>query len=361
MDHDLIASLLNLVGGNSFFAARYGFVCDNVENFEVVLANGTIVNANVKENPALWQALKGGSNNFGIVTRIDLTTFPLPGGNIWGGTVFYPNTTIPAQINALVKFTDQIESDPNASLITFWAYSQATGATVVQNCYEYTDPNKKLADATIFQELLAIQPELPLPPPAKSNTIRFDNLTSITTELNAPANVRDLFATLTFANDADLIAKVYEMSQALLEPLENTVGLSWITMFQPVPTVFSKAGSKPGVPSEYEGNVMGLDRATENQILFLFFVGWSAEADDGPLLEAAGKLVKQVKDYAASKNQLGDWVYLNYALKDQEVLQGYGQANMEKISKAAQAYDPNGVFQKLVPGGYKISQAMATQ
>ena len=25
----------NLLGGNSFFAARYGFACDNVKNFEV--------------------------------------------------------------------------------------------------------------------------------------------------------------------------------------------------------------------------------------------------------------------------------------------------------------------------------------
>lgn len=28
----------NLLGGNSFFAARYGFACDNVKNFEVSLA-----------------------------------------------------------------------------------------------------------------------------------------------------------------------------------------------------------------------------------------------------------------------------------------------------------------------------------
>lgn len=36
---------LVLGGGNSFFAARYGFVCDNVKNFEIVLGNGTITNA----------------------------------------------------------------------------------------------------------------------------------------------------------------------------------------------------------------------------------------------------------------------------------------------------------------------------
>lgn len=51
---------LALAGGLSFFSSREGFICDNVVNFEVVLASGKIVNANAKENPDLWRALRGG-------------------------------------------------------------------------------------------------------------------------------------------------------------------------------------------------------------------------------------------------------------------------------------------------------------
>lgn len=40
-------------------------------NFEVVLADGSIVNANANEHRDLWRALKGGSGNFGFVTRVD--------------------------------------------------------------------------------------------------------------------------------------------------------------------------------------------------------------------------------------------------------------------------------------------------
>ena len=50
--------------------------CDNVKNFQVVLSSGDIVNANADENPDLFWGLKGGSANFGIVTRFDLVTFP---------------------------------------------------------------------------------------------------------------------------------------------------------------------------------------------------------------------------------------------------------------------------------------------
>lgn len=55
----------------SFHTNSRGFACDNVGNFEVVLADGSIVNANAEENSDLWRSLKGASGNFGFVTRID--------------------------------------------------------------------------------------------------------------------------------------------------------------------------------------------------------------------------------------------------------------------------------------------------
>lgn len=64
-------------------------------NFEVVLADGEIVNANAKENEDLWWALKAGANNFGIVTRCDMNTFSLPDG-IWSGTLSYDPSLVAA-------------------------------------------------------------------------------------------------------------------------------------------------------------------------------------------------------------------------------------------------------------------------
>ncbi|KAL8888947.1 MAG: hypothetical protein Q9215_003679 [Flavoplaca cf. flavocitrina] len=57
-------------GGVSYFAPRYVFVCDQVVNYEIVLANGTAVNANAENNSDLWFALQDGSNNFGDGTRM---------------------------------------------------------------------------------------------------------------------------------------------------------------------------------------------------------------------------------------------------------------------------------------------------
>jgi hypothetical protein len=61
-------------GGISFLSRRYGWAVDNVANYELVLANATITNVNQSSHPDLYFALRGGGNNFGIVTRFDFET-----------------------------------------------------------------------------------------------------------------------------------------------------------------------------------------------------------------------------------------------------------------------------------------------
>lgn len=76
---------LTLGGGNSYYAARKGLACDNVLRFEIVLGDGSIATASASERPDLFQALKGSSNNLGIVTRFDLEAFDNGNGTIFGG------------------------------------------------------------------------------------------------------------------------------------------------------------------------------------------------------------------------------------------------------------------------------------
>lgn len=88
-------------GGVSFFSGRFGFVCDSIINYELVLPYGKVVNVNASSSPDLFKALKGGSNNFGIVTRFDIKSFE--SGPFWGGVVVYPLSTMPEQVTAFVN------------------------------------------------------------------------------------------------------------------------------------------------------------------------------------------------------------------------------------------------------------------
>ena len=66
--------------------------------------------------------------------------------------------------------------------------------------------------------------------------------------------------------------------------------------------------------------------------------------------------VRTVKDFAATiENGNLTWVYLNYADQSQDPLTSYGVENVKKIRDVAAKYDPEQVFQKLCPGGFKIS------
>lgn len=116
-----------VLGGLSFFSSREGLICDNVVNYEAVLASGEVVNANANENADLFKALKGGGNNFGVVTRFDMRTFKQ--GPFWGGAVFYFAAQFPSQIEALVnEVTKPDASDETHIMISlFFAEELAKG------------------------------------------------------------------------------------------------------------------------------------------------------------------------------------------------------------------------------------------
>lgn len=127
---------LTVGGGISYFGPRYGWAFNTVVNFELVLANGTIANANSEENPDLLWALRGGASNFGIVTQVEFQA--IEQGNFWGGAVTHDITTSDEQITAFSNFASSKPYDEYASLITSFAYSALAEASFVTNSLEYT-------------------------------------------------------------------------------------------------------------------------------------------------------------------------------------------------------------------------------
>ncbi|KAI1801860.1 putative oxidoreductase [Daldinia bambusicola] len=64
-------------GVSSFLSHARGLAVDNVLEFHIVLANGTLVTANSYENQDLFWALRGGGGGtFGVVTQATLRVYP---------------------------------------------------------------------------------------------------------------------------------------------------------------------------------------------------------------------------------------------------------------------------------------------
>ena len=99
---------------------------------------------------------------------------------------------------------------------------------------------------------------------------------------------------------------------------------------------------------------MGLDRYDEPLVLSLLSVSWLNETDDALITDTAKKLFDDIDKRAAEENLAVGWKYLNYAAKWQDVIGGYGEVNKGKLQEASRKYDPDGLFQRGVPGGYKL-------
>lgn len=107
-------------GGISFFSGKNGFGCDSIVNYEVVLADGSVVNANSEENADLWQALKGGISNFGIVTRFDMEA--MPSLDMYYDLRFIEGEHSEVVVDAVSAFADSVVSTEDDALINFFSY-----------------------------------------------------------------------------------------------------------------------------------------------------------------------------------------------------------------------------------------------
>jgi hypothetical protein len=79
--------------------------------------------------PDLFRALKGGANNFGVVTRFDLATFPQ--GQILGGNVAQDISYRDDVFEAFADIAGAPMYDPYASLVTGVSFNSTSKAACI--------------------------------------------------------------------------------------------------------------------------------------------------------------------------------------------------------------------------------------
>ncbi|KAI1090608.1 FAD-binding domain-containing protein [Rostrohypoxylon terebratum] len=327
-------------GGITYYNCRYGWGCDQVVNYEVVLGDGSVVEANATTNTDLFYVLKGGHNNFGIVTRFDMQTFK--DCRIWDGSSVISPACTNQVIEAYIDFSNSLAKNADSHVLTMFIFLPFAQEHFINILFTSLDG---VENPRTLQKFI----EIPGQKDAKTTTVA-----KKVAEFIFPSRRYDSWTTTTFKLDHRILRKTVDAFEALLEELKKGIpdnDFCVNLVFQPLLASWTQNSIDRG------GNVLGLEQITEDCVVVVI----GAEVATVELSEkvskpAISKMISEVESYATSLGKKVDFLYLNYCDGSQDPLRSYGEENVEKMKKASMKYDPTGVFQKRVPGGYKISK-----
>ncbi|KAF2166986.1 hypothetical protein M409DRAFT_23030 [Zasmidium cellare ATCC 36951] len=337
-----------LGGGLTFFMGRRGFACDSVRNYEVVLANGTITNANATHNVDLWKALKGGGSNFGIVTRFDVD--PLPAKDLSYSSRSMTIDHSDEVLRSLHDFVNLDEtSSANDALVVYYTFNSTVSADIIISTIAVNTMGD--ANSTALRRIKSI--------PAVSSADEFESMASSASNSELPGGTRqsrNAGITLTFKPSIPLMQLCVDLNNAYVETLSHIVGrenFSTFMFLQPLPNYYSTI-------SKHEGheNMITDGLAGENAIIWTG--GVALDPDTNPSMVAIAHqymsaMAAQIQQFAVKTGVDLDLIYMNYADATQDALSSYGMRNVHFMKSVARRYDPEGFFQHGVPRGFKLS------
>ncbi|KAG5754941.1 hypothetical protein H9Q69_010561 [Fusarium xylarioides] len=282
-----------------------------------VLADGTLITVDSTSHPDLYRALRGGgAQNFGIVTSVTINTFKF--GGMWGGIKVTTADNSEHVFNAYDSFVKEVPEDGKAHM--FMDFARVNGTLIVAQYIYYAEPVK---DPKIFD---AFRPEM-----------------EIITDTRAK---RNLYWTRTFGFDIELLKSIYRLwvkiSDAYGDRLRAALDAQLI---YPKMRKGSSAGS-----------LFGIDDSDDVLQLIVIRIIWENEADDEEAIAIVRKLDADIDRLIKARGKHRDFKYMNYGHIEQDIIRGYGQESQAFLKKIASQYDPEGVFQKLRRGGFKLDK-----
>lgn len=155
---------------------------------------------------------------------------------------------------------------------------------------------------------------------------------------------RGLFATIVFRGSAPMLTEVHSLWNTSVSSVEHVANLTYTLVFQSVPPVSA-------------GNLMGIDPAADPEktlVLCLLANFWGDLSDSDDVIGTTKDLLASIEQTAQKQNATNKYQYLNYAGSWQHPLESYGPDQLQALRAVSRKYDPKGLFQTGVPGGFKL-------
>ncbi|ESK91304.1 FAD-bindingdomain-containingprotein [Moniliophthora roreri MCA 2997] len=322
-----------LGGGYSWLTNQHGLTIDTVVAFELVQTDGTAITVTETSDPDLFLSLKGGLNNFGIVTRFTLKTFPQ--GQVWGGVILFSSVVLD-DVNAACEQFASTVSDPKASIIT--TYNFASGDISVLQILFYDGP---YPPAGIFDDFLAI--------PFLTKDVETRDFLSLvqSSPANATAGQRGIFDTV----------PLLEVTPTILDAIVNETRY-WGSRLSSLDSgTLASYAVEPFLPSILSHTTLASAYPPTRTTAFLplnLYYAWLLPSFDNDSQDAARESVRYLTEVALAEGQTGvdtAALYPNYAIYDVPVSRLYG-SNVATMQAVKARVDPSNVMG--LAGGFKI-------
>jgi hypothetical protein len=306
-----------------------------VASYELVTASGIMIIVSEKSFPDLYWALRGGGNNFGIVTNFNYETIVQP--PMWGGMRIHDPSVTPALITAFKNAINNAEEDETlAHVVSFTTYDTYQLAFTE---LEYRTPVDPANPPAIAKEYLSI----PFMQDKTGNSTLADLTPHRSNDM--PSGFRTSMWSASFKLNMELIQK---MTDYFFQIAPALPAVSVNIAFQAFSKPALKAMQKKG------GNALGLYPEDGPFFHVLVYMAWNESSDDTRMMKAAEDYVKTSQAMAKKLAADNHYYYMPYSSGYQPVVSGYGTKNVAKLQAVSRKYDPEQVFQRLQPGYFKL-------
>ncbi|KAF9225427.1 FAD-binding domain-containing protein [Gyrodon lividus] len=316
---------LCLGGGYSYLTNQYGLTIDTVEAYELVSPDGTVRNVTEKSDLELFFGLRGGFNNFGIVTRFTLRTFPQT--QVWGGFISYTPDHVEEVNQATANFAANT-TDPKAALMITYDYFASRKSLAPSALVFYNAPTPPPG---VFDEFLAI-------PALVTNvtTLSFSALIK-TSMANATYGSRAIFNTISGLNYSTSFLDTIVNETTFWGQSLNAQFVSYVV--EPfLPSLYTHASTLPAFPASRAQGITPLK----------IYYSWANETFDD-LMHAA---VRESASTLSAQSGVPDAArYGNYAIYDTPLESIYGD-NLPRLRILKAKVDPMNVMG--LAGGFKF-------
>ncbi|KAF8531795.1 hypothetical protein BDD12DRAFT_869315 [Trichophaea hybrida] len=340
----------SLGGGFSFFLHERGLSCDEIVAYTVATAKGEVLTVTEDgEHGELWRSLKGSGAPFVVVLSFTYKLIKLEdaSGIVWGGSITSSEASVTLVLNSVAEFAaGEGVQDTKTHVLTVVIHmldaAQTSITTMITNYVFYPSP---LSSTPVALHPLVDAHNTHL----LHSTVGNRSIESITDEIVAQGSgYRQFMVQWTVLNPTpEVVQEMEKITKEVAEIVFTVPEFVIVLTLVPIGLSAVSAGKR---------NILGLEEGRR-----YLSVSWNLmlgkEEDDEVVYSAIRSGKQKAEVYLKSNNHWAEWTYMNYAWAEQDPIGSYGGENMELLRRVAGGYDPDGVWEKLVKGGFKVPKA----